>query len=342
MTKNIWSIAVALLLSFFIITSWQKSPSKNYVDSTQKIDESPVVIGYSNWAGWWPWAIAESEGLFAKYGVNVELKWYDSYTQSLEDLAVGHIDGNSQTLNDTISFFSKASSGEVAVLINDNSVGNDKIIAADGINTVKELKNRQVALEAGIVEDFLLSLALEKEGMSRNDVDIVDVETGAAVEAFVAGQIDAVGAFAPFWLTAIKRKDATEIVSSKDFPGAIVDLLVVTEELIEQRPDEVQAIVETWFDILDFIKANPAKADRIMAERAGIDYEQLKLFKTGTKILNLSENLEAFSKGNDMKHISYTASIIADFLGENFESIAKKIDLNKMFDPKFVIEAAKS
>jgi NitT/TauT family transport system substrate-binding protein len=35
----------------------------------------PVKLGYSSWAGWWPWAIAAEEGLFEKNGANVELIW---------------------------------------------------------------------------------------------------------------------------------------------------------------------------------------------------------------------------------------------------------------------------
>ena len=63
------------------------------------IGGEPIVLGYSNWAGWWPWAIAVEE-LFEKNGVNVEMKWFDGYVQSML-LAAGKIDGNPQTLNDT-------------------------------------------------------------------------------------------------------------------------------------------------------------------------------------------------------------------------------------------------
>ena len=340
MTKKIWFLAVVLSLSLVITTNWRGRTSTASKDSVKNTDESTIVIGYSNWPGWWPWAIAETEGLFAKHGANVELRWYDDYTASLEDLAVGHIDGNCQTLNDTISFATNALSGEVIILVSDRSAGNDKIIVEKGINEIKDLKDKKVALEAGIVEDFLLTLALEKEGMARQNVDIIDVETGAAVEAFVAGQVDAVGAFAPFWLTAFKREGAKEIVSSKDFPGAISDLLVVTQELIDERPDKVQAIVDTWFDVLDFMATNPEEAARIMINKAGVSRKEFQLLKAGTEILDLSENLEAFSEGKNMKHLAYTAFSIADFLQNNFKSIEKKPNLNKLLNSSF-IEATK-
>ena len=188
------------------------------------------MIGYSNWAGWWPWAIAEQEGLFAKNNVNVEMKWFDGYLASMEAFAAGQLDGNSQTLNDTISFAADAVNGEVAILVNDNSAGNDKIIVAEDINTIEDLKGKKVAVEEGVVDDFLLTLALESKGMKRDDVKIVPLETGAAAAAFASGQADAVGAFPPFWLTALKRKGSKELISSAQFPGAIPDLLVVSEK----------------------------------------------------------------------------------------------------------------
>ncbi|MEM8674744.1 MAG: ABC transporter substrate-binding protein [Cyanobacteria bacterium P01_G01_bin.67] len=335
MAKKIWSLAILLWLSFIITINWHKIPSVASYNSAQSL-EHPIVIGYSNWAGWWPWAIAESQGLFTKHGVNVELRWYDDYTKSMEDLAAGYIDGNCQTLNDTISFAGDAVKGEVVVLVNDNSAGNDKIIAASGINEVRELKNKQVAVEAGVVDDFLLTLALEREGLSRNDVTIVDLETGAAAEAFVAQQVDAVGAFPPFWLTALKRPGATEITSSAEFPGAIPDLLVVTEELTNYHPEQVQALVNTWFDILDFMSTKPLQADQIMAQRAGVSFEEFQLFKAGTKIFSIEENLEAFSEGNNMKSMPYAARKITDFMQNNLKSFNKQPNLTKIFNNSFV------
>ena len=335
MAKKIWLLAILLLLSFAIVTNWQRI-SIDLGDASDSDLEQPLVIAYSNWAGWWPWAIAEQEGLFAKHDLLVELRWYDDYSKSMEELAAGYIDGNCQTLNDTISFAENAAKGEVVVLVNDNSAGNDKIIAAPGINRIEDLKNKQVAVEAGVVDDFLLTLALEKAGMSRSDVNILDVETGAAVEAFATSQVDAVGAFPPFWLTAMRRAGATEITSSAAFPGAIPDLLVVTQELIDRQPDKVQSLVDTWFDILDFMAQNPVKADEIMANRAKINYEQMQLFKAGTRMFSLEDNLEAFSRGETMKHLSYAAIVITDFLQNKLKIVDRQPNLVKIFNSSFI------
>lgn len=317
------------------------SPSPSSTTAGGEAAGEAITIGYSNWSGWWPWAIAEEEKLFEKNGVNVELKWFDGYVESMEAFAAGQLDGNAQTLNDTISFAGNAVNGQVVVLVNDNSEGNDKIIVDQSINSVADLKGKKVAVEEGVVDDFLLSLALEREGMKRSDVEIVPLETGKAAAAFVAGQVDAVGAFPPYWLTALEREGSKELITSKDFPGAIPDLLVVSETLIEENPEAVQGLVDTWFDVLDYMKKNPEKADSIMAKRAGVSTEEFKNFKDGTRIFTLEENLEAFTDGESMKHMPFAAQQMAEFLVK-FEFLKKEDlpDLKAIFDDRFVKAAA--
>jgi len=324
-------------LSLLLVVSCNTGNNSPSTDETSGGDASgePVVLGYSNWAGWWPWAIAQEEGLFEKNGANVRLQWFDGYLASMEALAAGQLDANCQTLNDTVSFVGDAVNGEVVVLVNDNSAGNDKIIATEEIQSIPELEGKEVAVEAGVVDDFLLTLALEEEGMSRSDVNIVDLETGAAAAAFAAGKVDAVGAFPPFWLTALKREGSHELISSAAFPGAIPDLLVTSQKLIDERPDQVQALVNTWFDILDFMEKNPERSDEIMAQRADVTIEDLQLFKEGTQMFTLEDNLKAFSDGDNMTHMPYAAQEMAEFM-VNVGFIPEKPDLSPLFDDSFV------
>ncbi len=334
--RQLISLCLAFFCTLIVTVSCGAAPkSDSGPAGSSPEDTEAIVMGYSNWAGWWPWAIAEQEGLFAANNVNVEMKWFDGYIESMEAFATGQLDGNCQTLNDTISFAADAINGEVAVLVNDNSAGNDKIIVTAEINTVADLKGKRVAIEEGVVDDFLLSLALEEEGLSRDDVEIVPLETGAAAAAFAAGQVDAVGAFPPFWLTALTREGSKELVTSADFPGAIPDLLVMSQTIIDERPEAVQAIVNTWFDVLAFMEENPEKADEIMAKRAGVSIEELEQLKVGTRFFTLEDNLKAFSDGEGMEHMPYAAKEMAEFMvGVGF--IPEAPDLAPILDDQFV------
>jgi len=301
-----------------------------------EVDGPPVRMGYSSWAGWWPWAIAEEEGLFAANGANVELIWFDGYLESMQALAGGQLDANSQTLNDTISFVDDAVNGMVVVLVNDNSAGNDKVIAAEDIDAVAELQGRTVALEEGVVGDFMLTLALEDAGLSREDVQIQNLETGAAATAFAAGQVDGFAGWVPYWETALSREGSKTLITSEEFPGAIPDLLVVSQALIDERPDQVQALVDTWFDVLDFMDENPERSAEIMARRADVSDDEFEIYTEGTRIFTLEENLEAFEDGGeDMRYMPYAAQVMADFMVD-VGFIPEVPDLESLFDDQFV------
>ena len=332
--RQLASLCLAFVCAlFFAVGCGSAGDNSNQGGATG--NGEPIVIGYSTWPGWWPWAIAVEEDMFAANNVNVEMKWFDGYIESMEALAAGQIDGNCQTLNDTISFAGEAVNGEVAVLVNDNSAGNDKIIVTEDINSVADLEGKKVAVEEGVVDDFLLSLALEEAGMSRDDVEIVPLETGAAAAAFAAGQVDAVGAFPPFWSTALQREGSKELVTSADFPGAIPDLLVMSQTIVDERPEVVQAIVNTWFDILAFMEANPDRANEIMAKRAGITVEELEALSDGTRMFTIENNLEAFSEGEGIKYMPSAAKEMADFMvGVGF--IPEVPNLEPILDDQFV------
>lgn len=297
-------------------------------------DEATVRLGFSAWPGWFPWQVAGEQELFAANGVDVELVYFENYTDSLNALATGNLDANSQTLNDTLAWVS-GGGAQTIVLTNDNSTGNDQIIAREGITSVADLAGAQIGVEEGTVDHFLLLLALADAGLTEDDVDIIPLATDAAAAAFVAEQIDAVGAFAPFTTTALERPGSTVVASSADFPGAIPDHLVFDTGFVEDNPELVQAVVETWFDTLDWMADNPDQAVEIMAERAGVSVEDYLTYDAGTTLFTLADNLAAFTPGDSPAHLDHMAGQIAEFLVTT-GLVDEQPPLDGLLDPQFV------
>lgn len=296
---------------------------------------TPIRLGFNNWPGCFPWQVAQVENIFIDNKINVDLRWFENYFDSIKALSSGSLVGGAcQVLNDTISAVANGSD-QVIVLDVDNSTGSDAIIASEGINSIADLKGKKVAAELGGVQHFLLLLGLKKAGMAQADIQFEALGIEEAAEAFQAGQVDAVATFAPFTTKALLRPDSKVLFSSKDFPGAISDHLVVSRQLINERPQDVQALVNSWFITLDFIRKNPEQSYKIMAERGGVSVEEYKTYNSGLKILNVDENLKAFSPGNDMTSLSYAAKDISKFLVET-GLIKKEPDLSKIFDDRFV------
>ncbi len=143
-------VAASLLFAIGLsVTVGCSNPnSETQKPSASKVGD--VKLGFSAWPGWFPWQVAQEKDIFHDNQVNVDLKWFDNYNDSIVALNTGKIDANSQTLSDTIS--SIASGADlVVVLTNDNSTGNDKIIISDRIKSIRDLKGKKVAAEAGTV-----------------------------------------------------------------------------------------------------------------------------------------------------------------------------------------------
>ncbi|MGB3495562.1 MAG: hypothetical protein WBA57_22720, partial [Elainellaceae cyanobacterium] len=134
----------------------------------------------------------------------------------------------------------------------------------------------------------------------------------------------------------LTREGSKELITSAEFPGAIPDLLVTSQTLIDERPDQVQALVNTWFDIMTFIEENQERAYEIMATRASVSPDEFELYLEGTRFFTIEENLEAFSDGGEeMKYMPFAAEKMTDFM-VSVGFIPEAPDLEAIFDPSFV------
>jgi NitT/TauT family transport system substrate-binding protein len=292
-----------------------------------------ITLGYSAWPGWFPLAVAEEAGIFEENGLDVELRFFADYLGSLDAMAGGQLDGNTQTLNDTM-FAVAAGDEQVVVVTNDNSSGNDAIICDQSVTSIEDLAGRTVAAEQGVVDHFLLLQGLDSAGLTEDDIDFRGVLTDAAAAGFADGEFDCVGVFAPFTLTALERPGSHVLFDSSDFPGTISDHIVVTPELVEERPEDVQALVDSWYATLDYIEANPEESLEIMAAAADISVEDYESLADGTTIFSAEEALAAFEDGDDTTSLLYTARLINPFLVAAGLT-EEEADLDGLFDPSF-------
>lgn len=331
-TQMVMAIAVCVALA---AGACGGDDTKSTTGTTAAGTEGTTIrLGFSAWPGWFPWQVAEEKGLFTTAGLDVKLTYFESYTDSLNALNAGKLDANSQTLNDTISSVG-AGSEEVVVLANDNSTGNDQIIARPGITSVADLKGKKVGVEEGTVDHFLLLLGLEKAGLSADDVDLQPLLTDAAAAAFAAGQLDAVGVFAPFTTKALELPGSKALFTSADFPGSIPDHLVFGRGFVDDHPDEVQKLVDVWFDTTAYIDQHKAEAVAIMAKKAGVTPAEYADYDKGTKIFSRADNQAAFEPGSDMSHLDFAAESMSKFLVDA-GLVKEEPDLTGLLEPRFV------
>ena len=225
--------------------------------------QEKVVLGMSGWTGFQPLKLAELAGIFKKNGVDIEIRFIAPVQRS-SALASGALNAAATTVDQHIVWDS-AGIPTVQVALIDKSNGGDGLVVRNNIGSIKELKGKSVNVDGpGTVQHFMLSYILEKNGLSIQDVIRVTMGAQPAAQAFVAGQSEAAVTYEPYLSTVRARPDAGKIlVTSKEYP-VVVDVLVFRRDFIQKNPKVVKATVDSFFEALDMIKREPAKAYEMM------------------------------------------------------------------------------
>lgn len=332
------SLKATLVLLLMVSMTFLAACSGGSKETAGGGSDDPITIALSPWPGWYMWYLVEEKGFFEKHGVNVKLEFFPVYSDSLQAIAAGKVDANSQTLSDSLAPLSKGI-GLKAVLVNDNSFGGDAIVSKPEINSIKDLKGKTVATELGTVDHFLLLTALAENGMAEKDIKYVNMTVNDAGPAFISGNTDASVLWEPFQTTAVKEGKGKVLYSSKDTPGLIPDLLVFRESVVKDRPEEVQKVVDAWFDALAWYEDNKEEAVKLLAEKAETTPEDFKLGLDSIKLFSVEDNVKAFEKRDDYTSLSYTGMKTAEFLF-NLDMVDKLDSVDSLLEPQFVNKIA--
>ena len=94
--------------------------------------------------------------------------------------------------------------------------------------------------------------------------------------------------------------------------------------------------MDTWYDTLEWIKANKDAADAIMAQARWGEHRGVPRPTTRARRSSHSrQNLDAFTPGTTPAHLNYQAGQIVDFL-VSAQQMQQRPSLNGLFDTRFV------
>ena len=301
------------------------------------VSAEPLKIGYSDWPGWVAWEVAVEKKWFADAGVDVKFEWFD-YVASMDAFAAGQLDAVGMTNGDALVTGSTGAQS-VMVIMNDYSNGNDMVIGAPGIDSIKALKGKKVGVEIGFVSHLLLLNALEKNGMTESDVTLVNVPTNETPQVLASGQVDAIVAWQPSSGSALELvPGSSKIYTSADEPGLIYDMLAVSPSSYASKRAEWEKVAKVWYKVVDYIK-DPKTTDdavAIMASRVGLSPKVYKSFIEGTKILTLEEAKSFYKKGPGFDSIYGSSKLSDDFNVAN-KVYDKPLDIESYIDPSLTL-----
>ena len=298
--------------------------------------KAPLKIAYSDWPGWVAWDIAVQKGFFKEEGVDVEMVWLE-YAPSMEAYSAGKVDAVCVTNGDAMV---TGASGKpsTCIVLNDYSNGNDMIVAAPGINSVKDLKGKKIGVELNLVDHLLLLKALEANGMSETDVTLTNMPTNDTPQGLASGGVQAIAAWQPNSGQALKQVAGSKAVfTSKDVPGLIYDGLYVSRESLATRKEEWAKVVKVWFRVVDFIQNEKTKAEAltVLSARVKLSPEEYAPLLGGTFLLDLQGNLKAFTKADGLDSVYGSSKMVNAFnVSKGVYKEAQPVDA--YLDPSFV------
>ena len=293
-----------------------------------------IHISSSTWTGYAVLYVANAKGTWKNHGLDVNFKVVEDPNDRFIAMAAGRLEGMATTV-DTFARQQSAGVPAVEIFPIDASVGGDGILASKSIKTVADLKGKSIAVNQGSVSEFFLAQVLQANGLSLKDVKELNMKSGEAGAAFVAGRVDVAVTWEPWLSKAKARADSQVLVSSKQYPDLIVDSFGFRKEFIQKYPDTVKEFMRAYYDAFDWMQKNPAEANKIIGDAVGETADDVKADLSTIAMYDLKMGKQIMGTSSSHGKIYDTAKSAADF----WKSIGKVdtvMNLNDAIDPSFI------
>lgn len=217
--------------------------------------------------------IAKEERFFEANGLVVNIKDYRSGMATTEALLKGDLD---IAWVAEFPFVHRAFAREKISIIAVVGRFNEQILFVrkdGGIHTVADLKGKRIGIPMNTIAEFYLGRFLELNGMSVQDVSLVDVLPSQSMEAIAGGGIDGVVVWQPY-SSQLRTQLADQLTAfpiQSGQPG--YGTVACRNDWISARPGTVKQFLKALAQAEDYSARNPAAAKAIVRKR--LKYEDV-------------------------------------------------------------------
>lgn len=256
-----------------------------------------LSIAFQTWVGYGPLYLAAEKGFFAEEGLELVFVAEELDAARRDAFKAGMLDAEAGTIDLLVN---KRALGTpvVAVAEVDLSLGGDVIVATDRIQSLADLVGKRVAFARDDVGETFLSYLFHEADLSLDQITVVPMAPDEAGQAFLDGQVDAAVTWEPWVSRAAARAGAHVLLSSKDAPGIIVDILTVREQLVRENPQIVKKLVRGWYRAVDYYKAHPEEASQIIARYYRLSAEEYREHVAGLHWPDYEEAADHFASAD--------------------------------------------
>lgn len=340
MKKKIMSMLLVLTIMISLCACGKTADNKANSEATgsetttqSSAATQKITLGINDWPGSYWWLAVNDLGYFKEQGVDVEVKLFSNYADGLSALMSGNIDMFVPALADIIPGYVSGADIKV-IMVQDFSAGADGLIASSAIKSVKDLKGKNIAIEFGGSDHLFLLKCLENAGLSESDVNLINMSTGDASNAFIAGQVDAAAIWEPSLSMAQKATGGNILATSGDAPyeGLIPAVLAVNGKSLESKRDEMKRVMKAWYNARDAYENNFDEFAKAVSKHAEVTPDEFKELMKGCDVRTMDENVKAFEDGDTYVSLKNCAKMLSGFLYDNKLIESKPDNLDNLFD----------
>lgn len=299
-----------------------------FLAGCQQTTVSPIRVASSPWPGYEPLYLARDLGFIDSNYVHLfELPSSDITMESFRN---GSTDIATLTLDETMSLIHDGVKLKI-LLVMDISHGGDAVLARPGINKPSDIKGKRVSIVNIPLGLYMLSRLLEVAGLDEGDVTVYPMPESRQLNAYLNNDVDVVISFDPV-KTQLMNAGANLIFDSSQIPNEIFDLIVVHEDVYQQRRDEVCQLIHGWFKSLDYMASNNSDAVSRIARRLKVSDAELRNMMTGIRIPDRRQNTEILA-GQHPEIIPAAGRLSQIMLHEGL--LLRPVSVEQSIDPEF-------
>ncbi len=257
-------IGIAIIVVIGISVGGCQEKPEEYTGPVEKI----TLAGYAGETAALVY-IAEDQGFFEKNGLEVTIKDYASGKAAADALIDGEAD-----IATSADFVFVSNSFDHADLMVFGTVATAEVIELvarkdKGITTPTDLKGKKIGVTKKSSAESDLGKFLLYNGLSIDDVELVDLKPSGIVEAVINGDVDAGVTWDPN-VYNIKEELGDNAVS-----WSVVEsfyfVLITKEDWIENNPEAAERFIKSVLEAKDYIKDNSEDAKEFIKDR--FDYD---------------------------------------------------------------------
>lgn len=280
--------------------------------------------------------VALEKGYFREAGFDVTITPGNGTVGVATLLTSGQVDfGAGDTTGMVLARANQGIPVKCVTLIQQNTLSGFIALRESGINSFKDFEGKTIADTPGATSSILFPLYAKRAGIDASKVQFVPSTAGALPTLLASKRVDIVGQFTvgiPLFQNAAGGKPVVSFPAAKLVKGLMGNCLMVSDDRIASKPDEVRRFAHALLRGLKYSIDNPGDAGRILNKHVPladpvIAAKELRIMKKYVQTPDVVKNGYGYV---DAKRFDSTVSII-----NNFFKPSKKLRSADVYAPGF-------